>query len=87
MKKHTIPEDWPVQDKRPLFGDPKFKNPGSPDAADYIPSNKKLIKDKGIKIKKLPEDKIGLKIGLELNRDFFYNKITGLPDIGAVEIK
>jgi hypothetical protein len=73
-------------DTDPKYGNPLFANKGGLAAADYIPSATSLIKDKGIIIDKLPDDTIGLKIGLQVGEDFFGNPIVGLPDMGAVEI-
>jgi len=83
----TLPDDFPVQDSLPLYGDPGFANPGGLNPQDYIPSNTELIKDKGIPVTKLPGDSIGLKVGLTVKKDFFGTVITGNPDLGAVEIK
>ena len=81
-----VPASVGIEDSEPLFGDPQFKNPGSFSPMDYIPQNIELIKDKGIKIENLPGDDVGLKIGLEVKNDFFGNLITGLPDLGAIEL-
>ena len=70
-----------------LVGDPQFKNPGGVELDDYIPKNSQLIRDAGIEIKKLAGDKIGLKVGLSVDRDILGNPILGRPDIGAIEIK
>jgi len=86
-KTGTLPDDFPVQDSIPQFGDPGFANPGGYAREDYLPSNASIVKDRGIVISKLPGDNIGLKIGLKVKKDFFGNEITGDPDIGAVEMK
>jgi len=82
--------NWPkevlVQDQSPLIGDPRFQNKGGLKMEDYIPTNIQLIKDKGIKIKKLKDDLVGLKIGLNVDHDILGNKIPGKPDIGAIEL-
>ncbi len=82
--------NWPkevlIQDKSPLIGDPRFRNKGGLKLEDYIPANIQLIKDKGIEIKKLKDDSIGLKTGLKAERDILRNKITGIPDLGAIEL-
>lgn len=83
----TLPADFPVQDSLPVFGDPGFANAGGLNPEDYIPSNAGIVKDKGIPVSKLPGDNTGLKIGLSVQKDFFGNEITGVPDLGAVEIK
>ena len=42
--------------------------------------------DKGIVIPLLPGDKFGVTGGLAPSGDYFGNPITGLPDLGAVEL-
>ena len=83
-------EDWPmevlIQDSTPIVGNPKFAKAGGITPEDYIAGNVELIKDKGVKIEKIPGDEIGLTIGLDVEIDFFGNEIVGLPDIGAIEI-
>lgn len=82
----VLPADLGLKDISPVVGDSRFKNPGGTKPQDYIPANAKLLKDKGIKITKMPGDQIGLTIGLDVKEDFFGNPIKGAPDIGAVEI-
>jgi len=85
-KADLLPASLKIKDRSPLTGDPEFRNPGGTDPEDYIPANVAVIKDKGIKIGKIPGDDIGLRIGLEVKTDFFGNPIKDLPDIGAIEI-
>jgi len=82
-----VPESVGITDMEPLFGDPQFNNPGGIKPEDYIPQNAEVVKDKGIKIKKLPGDEVGLVIGLAVEKDFFGNPVTGAPDLGAIELK
>ncbi len=81
---------WPknvlIQPKNSFFGNSKFSNKGGQNIQDYIPKNINLIKNKGIKIHNILNDTIGLFKGLELDFDILGNKITGLPDLGAIEI-
>ena len=83
--------NWPkntiVQDGNPVFGNPMFANKGGLALSDYIPANVNLMKDKGLEIVKIPNDTIGLTIGLKVEYDILGNRITGLPDMGAIEIK
>jgi hypothetical protein len=83
----NVPKDFPVQDSHPLTGNPDFAFPGGTKPEDYIPSDKSLVKDKGIVIEKLPGDSIGLHIGLKMEKDILGNPVTGLPDLGAIEVK
>lgn len=81
---------WPsvtlIQPETSFFGDAKFNNLGGINVSDYIPQNKKLIKNRGIEIQKIINDSIGLFLGLKVEKDILGNKITGKPDIGAIEI-
>jgi hypothetical protein len=69
-----------------MVGNPVFRNMGGLNIKDYIPVNSQLIKNKGIEIERLPVDSIGLKIGLKAEPDILGNKITGMPDMGAIEL-
>ena len=81
---------WPknvlIQPKNSFFGNSQFSNKGGQNIQDYIPKNINLIKNKGIKIHNISNDTIGLFKGLGLDFDILGNKITGLPDLGAIEI-
>lgn len=85
--------NWPSKEKMlmvdeaPMFGDPKFKNQGGLQLEDYTPTNKNLIKNKGIFITNIPCDSIGLVGGFKLTKDILGNKIIGTPDMGAIEVK
>lgn len=86
-------DNWPskdvmlIIDEAPFFGNPMFKNTGGLKAEDYTPNNKEIVKNRGIFITNIPNDSIGLAGGLTLTRDILGNKITGRPDMGAIEIK
>lgn len=82
-----IPSSFPFAETGQTIGDPLFANKGGLTAADYIPSATTLIRNQGMVIGKLPGDAIGLQAGLAVTKDFFGSPITGLPDIGAVEIQ
>jgi len=81
---------WPknvlIQPKNSFFGNSQFSNKGGQNIRDYIPKNINLIKNKGIKILNISNDTIGLFKGLELEFDILGNKITDLPDLGAIEV-
>ncbi|MGZ3756297.1 MAG: right-handed parallel beta-helix repeat-containing protein [Mucilaginibacter sp.] len=83
--------NWPkaaiIQDDEPIIGDALFKNKGGLKLEDYVPTNVSLIKNKGIEINKIEGDQIGLVPGLKVEYDILGNKITGKPDLGAIEIK
>ena len=83
-------DNWPpelgLQDVAPLIGDPGFVGPGGLRASDYVPRNLALVKDRGIRVAALPDDKVGLRIGLDVTVDFFGNPVVGAPDLGAIEL-
>jgi hypothetical protein len=81
------PEDVLIHDAAPVIGDPGFSVPGGDRPGDYIPRNELLVKDRGIEIPVLPGDENGLVSGLGVEKDILGNLVTGLPDIGAVELK
>ncbi|WP_430814967.1 right-handed parallel beta-helix repeat-containing protein [Carboxylicivirga sp. RSCT41] len=81
------PEDVLIQDEAPVIGDPQFTNVTGNTAEDFIPRHKHLLKDKGIQIVNIPDDKDGLFTGLKVEKDILGNKINGLPDMGAIEIE
>jgi hypothetical protein len=54
---------------------------------DYITKNTELIKDKGVKIERIPNDANGLILGLKVTHDILGQQIIGNPDIGAIEQK
>ncbi len=81
------PSDAPIQDRAPIIGDPQFHCPGGSNLSDYIPRNIELVKDRGIPIPMIPQDKIGLPGGLAVRADILGAKIEGLPDLGALEMR
>jgi len=83
----TVPATLPIQDSGALIGEPRLRNPGGLEPADYIPGNAVVVKDRGVPVTPVPGDAVGLKIGLNVEHDFFGNPITGLPDLGAVELQ
>jgi len=87
LKAENWPREIPIQDESAIYANPKFKNPGGSQISDYLPMNSKKLKNKGIQIQKILGDTIGLLQGLKLNHDILGNKITGMPDLGAIEIK
>lgn len=87
LKAENWPTDVMIQDEAPVYGNPTFTNAGGKEIVDYIPRNIALIKDKGIVIDKIPDDKIGLFVGEKVSEDILGNKITGNPDMGAIEIQ
>jgi len=87
LKAENWPKDVLIQDEAPVFGNPEFVNAGGKEIKDYIPTNIELIKNKGIEIPTIANDKKGLFIGIKVEKDILGNKIEGLPDMGAIELK
>ena len=86
LRADNWPVDFGIQDVAPLIGDPGFTHPGGLRAADYIPRNAALVKDRGIRVVALPDDEIGVRIGLDVWVDFLGNPVVGAPDLGAIEL-
>jgi len=82
-------DNWPstflLQDKAPFFGDPGFNQKGGLALKNYTPVNSNLIQNKGRVIMPIPNDSIGVRIGLKMEYDILGNPIKGLPDLGAIE--
>jgi hypothetical protein len=85
------PDNWPadgyLKDIHPFWGNPEFKIAGGYLLEDYVASAAGMITDRGISILPIPGDTIGLRIGLLVDKDILGNPITGLPDLGAIELK
>jgi hypothetical protein len=84
------PDNWPaaisIQDASPLSGDPKFSVPGGLKVEDYVPRNVAGVKNRGVEIKRIPNDRIGLMGGLKMDRDILGRPIVDAPDLGAIEL-
>lgn len=80
------PESYRWQDSDPIIGDVQFANPGALDPEAYIPKNIELVKNRGIEIKALPDDSVGLFTGLKVTEDILGRPIVGQPDMGAIEV-
>jgi hypothetical protein len=87
LRASSWPDSALIHDAKPVLGDPKFLKNGSLSIADYLPANTSIVKNKGIEIKALSNDSIGLRIGLKVKKDILDNMIKGLPDMGAIELK
>jgi Right handed beta helix region len=87
LRQDNWPSDMAIQDAAPIIGDPGFSNKGGLQLKDYLPANKKLIQNKGLSVSPIPNDTIGVRIGLKAAHDILGTPIVGLPDIGAIEIK
>ena len=80
LHENTLPEDF--SDQSPIYGDPGFVNKDGLTPESFVPTNKQLI-TKGVSVIRLKFDEVGLKVGFDIEKDFFGNKITE-PIIGAV---
>ncbi len=85
------PDNWPsdlvIQDTAPLTGDPLFTKKGGVRLADYTPLAKQIVFKKGIRIPLIPNDTIGLRIGLKVTRDILGNPVNEQPGLGAIELR
>ncbi len=86
LRSDNWPTDFPLQDAAPIIGDPGFSNKGGLALTDYAPQNNKLVRNRGIDIVPVPNDRIGLRLGLKAAHDILGNPITGKPDLGAIEL-
>ncbi len=86
LRAENWPVEIPVQDENPFIGDPGFAAKGGLNIADYLPGNKELVQNKGIKIPFVPGDVFGLVQGLALDKDIAGNPVDEIPDIGALEV-
>lgn len=84
LRANNLPADLIIQDADAILGDPRFQNPGGLNIEDYVPTNTSKIKNKGIFVEPLPNDSIGLFIGLEVKHDILGNEISGPPPMGAI---
>lgn len=85
LRADNWPTDLLLQDTAAMIGDPGFKNKGGLVLMDYAPGNRNLVLNKGAAILPLPNDSIGLRIGLKVERDILGNKIVGKPGLGAIQ--
>jgi hypothetical protein len=83
-------DNWPpalsIQDASPLVGAPGFFHAGGLRLEDYIPQNLELVRNRGIAIPRIPQDPVGLVLGLAVEHDVLGNRILDEPDLGAIEI-
>jgi hypothetical protein len=86
LNSNSWPKDISIKDSIPIFGNPKFNVSETLLIRNYIPTNSGLVKNRGMKIVAIPSDSIGLKIGLKVTHDIMGNQITGVPDLGAIEL-
>lgn len=87
LHESSWPKSLAAQDQKPIFGDAGFNKIISDQLTDFKPSNIDLVKNKGIKIKIIPGDTVGLVPGLQVRTDILGNSIKGKPDLGAIEIQ
>lgn len=85
LNANNWPKDSGIFDQTPIYGDPKFVKVGGLSTSDYKPTNKALIRNKGIDITLINKDSIGLMKPLKVEFDILGRKVGRLPSIGAVE--
>lgn len=76
-----------IHDSDPLTGDPRFLRPGGLSPEDYLPLEESLIRDRGIRIRRMKGDRQGLKGGEQVQSDIMGTPIDGAPDMGAIEFR
>jgi hypothetical protein len=86
LRRDNWPSDLLLQDQAPLIGEPGFQKAGGQTLESYVPSNSKLVKNRGVEITPLPGDTVGLAGGLRMERDILGRPIVGNPDLGAIEM-
>ncbi len=86
LRANNWPSNFPFKDASPVFGNPVFKNKAGLAITDYTPLNVSLVQNKGIQINHLPNDSIGIRIGLKVEKDILGKPINDQPDIGAIEL-
>ncbi len=86
LKVGSWPKDVLIQPGQSVIGDPGFFKKGGSRLTDYIPANHDLISNKGMVIQHIPSDTIGLTTNLKVDHDILGNKISGKPDLGAIEL-
>lgn len=86
LRADTWPAGLGLEDSAPFLGDPAFVRPGGDRIEDYVPQATELVRDRGMKIPRIPGDEIGLMLGLEVRTDILGRPIVGVPDLGAIEL-
>jgi hypothetical protein len=84
LHKDNWPKDAGISDEAPIVGDPVFKKAGGMNIEDYVPTNQSLTKGKGVHIKTLPGDFLGLLQGMIPDKDILGNTIGSVPHLGAI---
>lgn len=87
LREDNWPEGVLIQDADPRIADPGFVRGGGEQAADYRPTNRRAVKNRGIRIQPLPGDTLGLFNGLQVETDILGAPIRGRPDMGAIELE
>ncbi len=87
LKENNWPKDISIKDSKPVYGDALFFKSGGLNKVDYTPTNVSLIKGKGISVLPLPNDTVGLQVGLEVSVDILNNPVGKQPSLGAIEVK
>ncbi|MBB3699848.1 right-handed parallel beta-helix repeat-containing protein [Flammeovirga yaeyamensis] len=86
LKAENWPIETPIQDEAPIIGNPRFKNNEGKTINDFVPKNRNLVKGRAIQIKAIPEDKKGLYLGFEMEKDILGRSIIGTADLGAIQL-
>jgi len=87
LKHDNWPQTMTIKDSNPVYGDAQFLKNGGVNVRDYIPRNKTKVQGKGMIIKHLPNDNVGLNVGLKVTTDILNNPVGKFPGLGAIEIQ
>lgn len=86
LRADNWPADVGIADRAPLVGDAGFVSAGSLRAEDYTPRQAAVVKNRGVRISRLPHDEVGLLGGLNPSHDILGHAIVDRPDLGAIEL-
>ncbi len=87
LKHNNWPQEISIKDSKSIFGDAQFVKVGGSTKADYISTNRALIKNKGINIKPLPNNEVALELEVKVKTGILNNPVGKQPSLGAIEIK
>jgi hypothetical protein len=85
LRPSSMPQFLPVRMTRNMFDNPGFLQPGGIAPEDYVAAHGAVIRDRGIRVERMPGDAVGVRRGLDAEVDFLGNPIVGPPDLGAIE--
>ncbi len=84
LSRDTWPSDLGIPTVTSIFADPAFKRAGGDRPEDYMPTQPKLVKARGMSIDPFPHDSFGLWQPLSLTQDMLGTPTLDPPNIGAI---